>query len=168
MAPGWPEDNVWGDRQIALADAGVDALVRQGIPFANAPGVAFEYSNLAYMILGRIVHRAAGISALTYITENLLRPLGMTATVWNAAAAPTPVANGYRWEDHQWRERSQRCPPTATRQLSVGSSAPYATLRAGLPSSWPPGPHAMSQRTARCGAAAAARCSCHGVLAGWP
>ncbi len=106
MAPGWPEDNAWGDRQLALADAGVDALVRQGIPFANAPGVTFEYSNLAYMILGRIVHRVSGISALTYITEHLLRPLGMASTVWNAAAAPTPVATGYRWEDHALARRA--------------------------------------------------------------
>ena len=102
MAPGWPEDNAWGDRQLALHDAELDALVRQGIPFANAPGIAFEYSNLAYMILGRIVQRAAGTSALTYITEQLLRPLGMAATVWNTAAAATPVAVGYRWENQQW------------------------------------------------------------------
>ena len=103
MAVGWPEDNAWGDRQLALLDGELDALVRQGVTFANAPGIAFEYSNLAYMVLGRIVHQAAGVSALRYITEHILRPLGMTDTDWNGDPAQEPqVAAGYRWEDHAW------------------------------------------------------------------
>jgi CubicO group peptidase (beta-lactamase class C family) len=30
-------------------------LLSQGVPFTRAPGMAMEYSNLGYAILGRIV-----------------------------------------------------------------------------------------------------------------
>ena len=30
-------------------------MMRGGIPFSNAPGIAYEYSNFGFAILGRIV-----------------------------------------------------------------------------------------------------------------
>ena len=30
-------------------------MMRAGIPFSNAPGIAYEYSNYGFAILGRIV-----------------------------------------------------------------------------------------------------------------
>jgi CubicO group peptidase (beta-lactamase class C family) len=44
-AEGFPEDNPWGDQQLADTDAQLSALIRAGIPFSNAPGIAYEYSN---------------------------------------------------------------------------------------------------------------------------
>lgn len=34
-----------GDRQLAQSDETMKAWMRAGIPFSNAPGVAYEYSN---------------------------------------------------------------------------------------------------------------------------
>src|SRR5688500_1522918 len=42
-AEGFPEDNPWGDQQLAITDEQMSALMRRGIPFSNAPGVAYEY-----------------------------------------------------------------------------------------------------------------------------
>ena len=54
-AEGFPEDNPWGDQQLAETDEALSAMIRGGIPFSNAPGVAYEYSNFGFAILGRIV-----------------------------------------------------------------------------------------------------------------
>jgi CubicO group peptidase (beta-lactamase class C family) len=107
-AEGFPEDNPWGDQQLAVTDAQMDAMMRSGIPFSNAPGVAYEYSNYGFAILGRIVTRASGMPYRRYIAENILLPLGMTSTTLEpASVARGRVAQGYRWEDEQWKLEPQ-------------------------------------------------------------
>ncbi len=44
----------------ALSDDQMSALMRQGIPFSNPPGLAYEYSNYGFAILGRIVDEGLG------------------------------------------------------------------------------------------------------------
>lgn len=105
MNSGWPQDDPWGDRQIYRTDAAMSDFYRAGVSWSNPPGVTFEYSNYGYMVLGRIITNVAGIGALDYITQQILQPLGMHATVWNAADVPPDrLALGYRWEDEQWQE----------------------------------------------------------------
>lgn len=105
MAAGWPEDNPWGDRQLWRSDEQLAELLRPGVTFANAPGVAFEYSNLAYMVLGRIIAHVSGESSLAFITRRILQPLGMNDTVWNREEVdPDRLALGYHWLDGGWVE----------------------------------------------------------------
>lgn len=85
---GFPEDNPWGDRQLAQSDAFLATMARAGIPFSNAPGVAFEYSNTGYALLGRVVARASKMRYRDYVDANILKPLGMTSTFWEASAVP--------------------------------------------------------------------------------
>jgi CubicO group peptidase (beta-lactamase class C family) len=102
MSPGFPEDNPWGDRQMAITERQFTQWLKASIPFSNAPNVTFEYSNYAFAILGRIVSRIAGIPFQTYITRHILKPLGMDATVWDAKqVTPEQLALGYRFEDEQ-------------------------------------------------------------------
>jgi CubicO group peptidase (beta-lactamase class C family) len=116
-AEGFPEDNPWGDQQLADTDEQLSALIRAGIPFSNAPGVAYEYSNFGFAILGRIVanisHRAHGARGAAhtltddytrYIADHILKPLGMTSTTLEPSSVPSDrLAHGYRWEDNQWK-----------------------------------------------------------------
>lgn len=103
-ATGFPEDNPWGDQQLAVTDDDMSRMMRQGIPFSNPPGVAYEYSNYGFAILGRIVTRVSGKPYRDYIAEAILRPLGMTSTTLEAAAVPASrLAHGYRWEDDTWK-----------------------------------------------------------------
>lgn len=96
---GFPEDNPWGDRQLAVSEETFTRRLETGIPFSNAPGVAFEYSNTGFAILGRIVARASGMKYRDYVDRNVLRPLGMTSTFWDAASVPKDrLAKGYRRE----------------------------------------------------------------------
>jgi CubicO group peptidase (beta-lactamase class C family) len=57
---GFPEGNPWGDRQLADSEEQLSALIKSGIPFSNTPGVAYEYSNYGFAILGRIVSNVSG------------------------------------------------------------------------------------------------------------
>ncbi|MCY7359427.1 MAG: beta-lactamase family protein, partial [Rudanella sp.] len=79
-AGGFPEDNPWGDRQLADSDADLLALIKNGLSNANAPGETYEYSNLGFAMLGRIITVVSGKSYQQYITDEILKPLGMTHT----------------------------------------------------------------------------------------
>jgi CubicO group peptidase (beta-lactamase class C family) len=113
-AEGFPEDNPWGDQQLDKTDAQMSAMIKAGIPFSNAPGVAYEYSNFGFAILGRIVanvsrgsggSRGAETDEYTrYVSEHVLKPLGMTSTTLEPSSVPAArLAHGYRWEDEQWK-----------------------------------------------------------------
>jgi CubicO group peptidase (beta-lactamase class C family) len=104
-AEGFPEDNPWGDRQLARTDDELSRMIRGGIPFSNPPGLAYEYSNYGFAILGRIVSNVSGQKYDDYIAANILRPLGMTSTTLEASkVAANRLAHGYRWEDNQWKD----------------------------------------------------------------
>jgi CubicO group peptidase (beta-lactamase class C family) len=107
-AAGFPEDNPWGDQQLAATDAEMSAMMRAGIPFSTAPGSTYEYSNFGFAILGRIVANVSGMPYPRYITERVLRPLGMSSTTLEAADVPPGrLAHGYRLRDGEWIEEPQ-------------------------------------------------------------
>ena len=107
-AEGFPEDNPWGDQQLAATEEQMSAMLRGGIPFSNAPGIAYEYSNYGFAILGRIVARASGAPYAAYLKASILDPLRMTSTTLEPSAVPAArLAHGYRWEDDVWKEEPQ-------------------------------------------------------------
>ena len=60
-AAGFPEDNPWGDQQLSRTEDEFTSMLHAGIPFSNPPGVAYQYSNFGFALLGRIVSRASGM-----------------------------------------------------------------------------------------------------------
>jgi CubicO group peptidase (beta-lactamase class C family) len=103
MSTGLPEDNPWGDRQMTLSNAKVEELVRGGLSFSNPPGQQYEYSNLGWILIGKVVSKVAGMRFQDYITREFLLPLGMTNTRWEyTKAAPGKLALGYRWDRDHW------------------------------------------------------------------
>ena len=58
---GFPEDNPWGDRQLADSEEDLIQLIRNTLSFSNSPGVTYEYSNLGFTILGYIIHKVSGL-----------------------------------------------------------------------------------------------------------
>ncbi|HZP91911.1 MAG TPA: serine hydrolase domain-containing protein, partial [Burkholderiales bacterium] len=102
---GFPEDNPWGDRQLARGDATMSDWMRAGIPFSTTPGTAYEYSNYGFAILGQIVQRVAKRPYADYVRDNILRPLGMNATTYFVNEVPPErMAKGYRWDGKTWLE----------------------------------------------------------------
>ncbi|MCF8565083.1 serine hydrolase [Alicyclobacillus tolerans] len=47
---------------------------------ASMPGTVFQYSPLNYVLAGQIIKSVTGVSAATYIQQNILTPLGMNNT----------------------------------------------------------------------------------------
>ncbi len=102
-AAGFPEDNPWGDRQLDATNQELLALIKSQVSFSNAPGVAYEYSNLGVTLLGYIIEKVSGKTYQQYITENILLPLGMTHSKWEYSEVPaTQLALGYQWNEGTW------------------------------------------------------------------
>jgi CubicO group peptidase (beta-lactamase class C family) len=103
MTAGFPEDNLWGDRQLDEPDQMLMDLVAEGISFSNPSSYQYEYSNTGYALLGNIISRVSGKPYQQYIRESILQPLGMNDTYWEYDSVPVKhLAAGYRWEDEQW------------------------------------------------------------------
>lgn len=54
----------------------------------NTPGTKYVYSNLGYGLLGIVVARAGRAPFRDVVSQRVLAPLGMTATVWDRASVP--------------------------------------------------------------------------------
>jgi CubicO group peptidase (beta-lactamase class C family) len=105
MTAGFPTDDPWGDRQQGLPAEKFSEFLSSGVRFAWSPGTRFEYSNLGYAILGRVVAAAAGTGYLEFVRDRLLGPLDLSRTGFDAAQFPAAqLAHGYRRGGTQWAE----------------------------------------------------------------
>lgn len=103
MTTGLPEDNPWGDRQMALDNRSLERFVAHGLSFSNVPGGTFEYSNLGYVLLGKVITKVSKMRFQDYITKNVLLPLGMKDTIWEySKARADQFALGYQWRNNRW------------------------------------------------------------------
>ncbi|MEO5898592.1 MAG: serine hydrolase domain-containing protein [Ilumatobacteraceae bacterium] len=95
MSAGLPGDDPWADRQEALTDDELDAVLRAGVRFVFVPGTEFEYSNLGYALLGRAIQVAAGRRYHDVVMDEIIRPLGLASTRFTAdvAAPDVPAAD---------------------------------------------------------------------------
>jgi CubicO group peptidase (beta-lactamase class C family) len=101
MNAGFPTDDPWGDRQQGLPLAEFGAFLAGGVSFARAPGIAFEYSNMGYAILGRIVSAASGVPYKDFVRDRLMLPLGMISSGYEAPEQG--LAPGYRRAPGGWQ-----------------------------------------------------------------
>ena len=134
-------DDPWGDRQTPMPEAEFTRLLREGVPFTRAPGTAWEYSNLGYALLGRIITNVSGRPYAETISQSLLNPLGMKSSGFFVDAAPRERrALGYRWEDDAWQLEPTMEHGAFGAMGGIQTSAnDYARWVAYLLSAWPPG-----------------------------
>jgi len=100
---GFPQDDPWADRQLETTEEELSAMIDEGVSMSNVPGITYEYSNLGYTLLGRVIRAVTGESYQSYISSNIFRPLGMTSTVWEYDELPSGVmAQGYRYHNSDW------------------------------------------------------------------
>ena len=138
---GFPQDDPWADRQLETTEVELDSMLAEGVSMSNIPGISYEYSNLGYTLLGRVIKAVSGESYQDYIAANIFKPLGMTSTVWEFAELPEGVmAHGYRYRNGGWSEEPllHDGPFGAMGGLisTVGDFARYAIMHL---SAWPPG-----------------------------
>jgi len=65
-------------------------------PLVFPPGSAFDYCNTNTVLLGLVVEKVSGQSLASFIDQNILKPEGLTHTVFPAGAEiPSPHSHGY-------------------------------------------------------------------------
>jgi CubicO group peptidase (beta-lactamase class C family) len=141
MTAGFPTDDPWGDRQQGLPPDDFGALLAGGVGFNWAPGTRFEYSNMGYAILGRVVTAASGMAYDEFVRTRLLAPLGMTRTGFSAEEFPAPgLAAGYRRGMGGWEEVPLDAHGAFAPMGGVFSSvSDLARWVAGFAAAFPPG-----------------------------
>jgi len=80
------------------SSAGLEQYVRTfgNVPLAHPVGSRFEYSNINFSIAGLIVEEVSGQSYADYVSQNILKPLGMEhATASRARAMADGLAEGH-------------------------------------------------------------------------
>ncbi|MBV9446819.1 MAG: beta-lactamase family protein [Streptosporangiaceae bacterium] len=95
MTAGFPTDDPWGDRQQGLPLDEFAKFLAAGVSFAWAPGTRFEYSNLGYAILGRVITAVTDTEYPDFVRERLLSPLGMTRSRYEPASEGQDAENQY-------------------------------------------------------------------------
>ena len=106
MTAGFPTDDAWGDRQQSLDPAEFAALLRDGgVRLGWAPGTRFEYSNLGYALLGKVIEAVTGAAYADAVRGRILAPLGLAATGFEAGEFdPETLARGYQRGAAGWTE----------------------------------------------------------------
>ena len=141
---GFPEDNPWGDRQLADNDKDLMEFIGKQISFSNPPGIAYEYSNLGFALLGKIVTKVSGMRYQDYIKKNIWEPLGMKTTTYEYGdVAADKLAHGYRWLNEKWNEETllHDTPDGSWGSMGamISSIDEFANYMAFHLSAWPPG-----------------------------
>ena len=137
---GFPSDDPWGDRKLAMTSEELIAFLKKGIFFSNPPGTAYEYSNLGYAMLGLIIEKVSGMSYGKYISENIWQPLDIKQASWEFTEVPAAqLAHGYRWRNENWEEeellRDGIFGAMGGMIASIESFSQYVALHQ---SAWPP------------------------------
>jgi CubicO group peptidase (beta-lactamase class C family) len=81
MTSGLATDDAWADRHLDMSPDELDLASRRPL-FAHRVNEAFEYSNLGFALIGRVVQRATGERVQDHVTRRLLHPLGLDSTTW--------------------------------------------------------------------------------------
>lgn len=105
MSAGLPSDDAWADRQESISPEELDALIARGFKFTAAPGTRFEYSNLGFALLGRVIANISGVSFPEFVAARLLTPMGLDATTYDFRDVPSDrLATGHRRTPDGWTE----------------------------------------------------------------
>ena len=105
MTAGFPTDDPWGDRLQGTPLPEFAAILARGVRPAWAPGTRFEYSNLGYAVLGRVIAAVAQADYADFVRDRILGPLALTRTGFEAAEFdPAGLARGYTRGPGGWTE----------------------------------------------------------------
>ena len=102
-----------------------DEIVRYmlGRPLDFAPGDRMAYSNLGYLLLGRVIEAATGQKYEPWVKANVLAPVG-AAGMALARALPENRAKGeVGYHDSEWRTGRCLYPPRANQRVPLPDGA---------------------------------------------
>jgi len=150
MGAGLPTDDPWGDRQESLPLSDFDELVKAGLTFNRNVNTGFEYSNLSYALLGRVISVVSGEKFESFMGKEIFSPLGMHASTYYTdevsdlvrAVGYAKFASGMTPEPHT---QSGAFTPMGGLHSSVSDLAKWvATYQSGRAEEQTPYRHAQS------------------------
>jgi CubicO group peptidase (beta-lactamase class C family) len=80
-------------------------------PLDFDPGTRFAYSNLGYLVLGRIIEKMSGEGYEAHVRREILQPLGIRAAKLGRARAEHRAAGEVKYYDSQHRTGPSLYPP---------------------------------------------------------
>lgn len=104
------------EQRVAITQERLLALIGSWQALDFAPGTRFSYCNSGYVMLGSIVEQLSGQSFASFITERILRPLGMNNS-YVPESPSQPVGNralGY------WEKEDGEFVPTPYDMATIG------------------------------------------------
>jgi|GEM_PF-2848360 len=92
-----PDDDPWADRLLGATNEEIEPFFAMPLIRAGLGATECAYSNLSYLLLGRIIAHVSARPAMEYITEEIVRPLNLRNTIWNPSDEHKDhIATGYR------------------------------------------------------------------------
>lgn len=101
---GLAEDNPWGDNHLGASRAEMSRVLSDGLRLALPPDETYQYSNLGISLIGRAIEQVTGQPVERFVSERLLRPLGLHHTAYSlddiaTESARPDAATGWRTFD---------------------------------------------------------------------
>lgn len=125
MSAGFATDDPWADREESMSPSEYSSLLTAGFTFDEAPGTAYDYSNLGYTMLGRVISNASSLPFQEFVSSRILAPLGMTSSGYSVADISLPhLAEGYFRFDEDWQVE-----PTASTGEFAALGGLFSTVR---------------------------------------
>ncbi|MDH2415490.1 serine hydrolase [Nocardioides sp. CER19] len=114
MSGGLLTDDPWGDRNESQTAAELGQLLAGGFTVGAVPGTRFEYSNLGYAILGRVVDSLTGGDGgyRRFVLEAVTGPLGMAATRYDVREVGPDLVVGHHRRGDEWTVEPEVLPGT--------------------------------------------------------
>lgn len=107
--------------------AALQSVLAKHPRLAFTPGTKFSYSNIGYWLCGAIIEQATGEPFTSYVTEHVLKPLGIGAgDLAYTIADPAVHASGYL-EKYSWMNLFKRL--LIDRELIGGYAGPWLQIR---------------------------------------
>jgi CubicO group peptidase (beta-lactamase class C family) len=124
MSGGLLTDDPWGDRNEPQTHAELGELLRTGFAVGAVPGTRFEYSNLGYAILGRVVDSLTGGEGgyRRFVLDEVTGPLGMADTRYDARDVGPELVLGHHRRGEEWVVEPEVRPGTFSAMGGLHSS----------------------------------------------
>jgi CubicO group peptidase (beta-lactamase class C family) len=97
-----PTDDPSADRFLGFSDEAYAKILEIEPLHVHDGALRHNYSNLAFILLGKIVSRVSGRSALDYILSEIILPAGLKYTQWSPVEIER-VVPGHHRVDSVWR-----------------------------------------------------------------
>ena len=136
---GFVTDDPWGDRLLGMATDEFDRMMAAGVAYGQAPRLGFEYANLGYSLLGRIIEKVSGEAYPAFMRREILVPMGLERSTFEVGDLPQgALAVPYRVaEDHWVVERLEKHGAYGAMAGLATNAVEYARFIAFMLDAWP-------------------------------